>query len=38
MVQECLLEEAVQQKEVLEMLSVLDFEKASKATSIEDSK
>ncbi|XP_048078070.1 RIPOR family member 3 isoform X2 [Ursus arctos] len=36
MVQECLLEEAVQQKEVLEMLSVLDFEKASKATSIED--
>uniref|UniRef100_A0A452VJP0 RIPOR family member 3 n=1 Tax=Ursus maritimus TaxID=29073 RepID=A0A452VJP0_URSMA len=37
MVQECLLEEAVQQKEVLEMLSVLDFEKASKATSIEDS-
>ncbi|XP_077729687.1 RIPOR family member 3 isoform X1 [Canis aureus] len=36
MVQECLLEEAAQQKQVLEMLSVLDFEKANKATSIEE--
>ncbi|XP_025787963.1 RIPOR family member 3 [Puma concolor] len=36
MVQECLLEEAVQQKQVLEMLSVLDFEKVSKAASIEE--
>ncbi|XP_039085942.1 RIPOR family member 3 [Hyaena hyaena] len=35
-VQECLLEEAVQQKQVLETLSVLDFEKVSKAASIED--
>ena len=38
MVQESLLEEAAQQKQVLEMLSVLDFEKVSKATSIEESK
>nr|XP_025709101.1 RIPOR family member 3 isoform X2 [Callorhinus ursinus] len=36
MVQECLLQEAAQQKQVLEMLSVLDFEKVSKATSIEE--
>ncbi|XP_045837790.1 RIPOR family member 3 isoform X2 [Meles meles] len=35
-VQESLLEEAAQQKQVLEMLSVLDFEKVSKATSIEE--
>ncbi|XP_045050935.2 RIPOR family member 3 isoform X6 [Desmodus rotundus] len=36
MVQECLLEEAAQQKQVLETLSVLDFEKVSKATSVEE--
>ncbi|XP_058418465.1 RIPOR family member 3 [Diceros bicornis minor] len=36
MVQEHLLEEAAQQKQVLETLSVLDFEKVSKATSIEE--
>ncbi|XP_062933577.1 RIPOR family member 3 [Cynocephalus volans] len=36
MVQECLLEEAAQQKQVLETLSVLDFEKVSKAASIEE--
>uniref|UniRef100_A0A8C3VVJ3 RIPOR family member 3 n=1 Tax=Catagonus wagneri TaxID=51154 RepID=A0A8C3VVJ3_9CETA len=36
MIQECLLEEAAQQKQVLETLSVLDFEKVSKATSIEE--
>ncbi|XP_057385464.1 RIPOR family member 3 isoform X3 [Balaenoptera acutorostrata] len=36
MVQECLLEEAAQQKQILETLSVLDFEKVSKATSIEE--
>ncbi|XP_037023188.2 RIPOR family member 3 isoform X1 [Artibeus jamaicensis] len=35
-VQERLLEEATQQKQVLETLSVLDFEKVSKATSIEE--
>ncbi|XP_044938025.1 RIPOR family member 3 isoform X3 [Mustela putorius furo] len=35
-VQESLLEEAAQQKQVLEMLSVLDFEKVGKATSIEE--
>lgn len=38
MVQECLLEEAAQQKQVLETLSMLDFEKVSKVTSIEESK
>ncbi|KAF5917424.1 hypothetical protein HPG69_017315 [Diceros bicornis minor] len=38
MVQEHLLEEAAQQKQVLETLSVLDFEKVSKATSIEESR
>lgn len=38
MVQECLLEEAAQQKQVLETLSMLDFEKVSKATCIEESK
>ena len=38
MVQECLLEEAAQQKQVLETLCVLDFEKVSKAMSIEESK
>ncbi|KAK2491160.1 hypothetical protein MC885_011885 [Smutsia gigantea] len=36
MVQECLLEEAARQKQVLETLSALDFEKVSKATSIEE--
>ncbi|XP_037667443.1 RIPOR family member 3 isoform X2 [Choloepus didactylus] len=36
MVQESLLEETARQKQVLEMLSVLDFEKVSKATSIEE--
>ncbi|XP_012659414.1 RIPOR family member 3 [Otolemur garnettii] len=36
MVQECLLEEVTQQKQVLETLSVLDFEKVHKAASIED--
>ncbi|XP_033696781.1 RIPOR family member 3 isoform X8 [Tursiops truncatus] len=36
MVQECLLEEAAQQKQVLETLSVLDFEKVSKATCVEE--
>ncbi|XP_013373807.1 PREDICTED: protein FAM65C isoform X3 [Chinchilla lanigera] len=36
MVEDCLVEEAAQQKQVLEMLSDLDFEKASRATSIED--
>ncbi|XP_055249485.1 RIPOR family member 3 isoform X4 [Moschus berezovskii] len=36
LVQECLLEEAAQQKQVLETLSVLDFEKVSKAVSIEE--
>ncbi|XP_036100137.1 RIPOR family member 3 isoform X1 [Molossus molossus] len=36
MVQECLLEEAAQQKQVLETLSMLDFEKVSKATSVEE--
>ncbi|XP_004370302.2 RIPOR family member 3 isoform X3 [Trichechus manatus latirostris] len=36
MVQECLLEEAAQQKQVLETLSVLDFEKVCKATSIDE--
>ncbi|XP_006839247.1 PREDICTED: protein FAM65C [Chrysochloris asiatica] len=35
-IQECLLEEAVQQKQVLETLSVLDFEKVSKAASIDE--
>lgn len=38
MVQECLLEEAVQQKQVLETLLALDFEKVSKATSIDEGK
>ncbi|XP_023389850.1 RIPOR family member 3 [Pteropus vampyrus] len=36
MVQECLLEEAAQQKQVLETLSMLDFEKVSQAASIEE--
>uniref|UniRef100_A0A8C2NX12 FAM65 N-terminal domain-containing protein n=1 Tax=Capra hircus TaxID=9925 RepID=A0A8C2NX12_CAPHI len=36
MVQECLLEEAAQQKQVLETLSVLESEKVSKAMSIEE--
>ncbi|XP_012517903.1 PREDICTED: protein FAM65C isoform X2 [Propithecus coquereli] len=36
MVQERLLEEVAQQKQVLETLSVLDFEKVSKAASIEE--
>nr|XP_054111439.1 RIPOR family member 3 isoform X8 [Callithrix jacchus] len=36
LVQECLLEEVAQQKHVLETLSVLDFEKVGKATSIEE--
>lgn len=38
MVQESLLEEAAQQKQILETLSMLDFEKVGKATSIEESK
>lgn len=38
MVEDSLVEEAVQQKQVLELLSDLDFEKASRATSIEESK
>ncbi|XP_063104239.1 RIPOR family member 3 isoform X3 [Cavia porcellus] len=36
MVEDSLVEEAVQQKQVLELLSDLDFEKASRATSIEE--
>ncbi|XP_023576567.1 RIPOR family member 3 isoform X2 [Octodon degus] len=36
MVEDCLVEEATQQKQVLEMLSDLDFEKASQAASIEE--
>ncbi|KAM6162967.1 RIPOR family member 3 [Rhynchocyon petersi] len=36
MVQDALLEEAAQQKQVLETLAALDFEKVSKATSIDD--
>ncbi|XP_027630877.1 RIPOR family member 3 isoform X2 [Tupaia chinensis] len=36
MVQEYLLEEVAQQKQVLETLSVLDFEKVSKASSVEE--
>nr|XP_027802215.1 RIPOR family member 3 isoform X1 [Marmota flaviventris] len=36
MVQDCLLEEAAQQKQILETLSDLDFDKVSNATSIED--
>ncbi|MBZ3878098.1 Protein FAM65C [Sciurus carolinensis] len=36
MVQDCLLEEAAQQKQVLETLSDLDFDKVGKATSVED--
>ncbi|XP_044604455.1 RIPOR family member 3 isoform X7 [Equus asinus] len=36
MVQERLLEEAAQQKRVLETLSVIDFEKASKAACVEE--
>ncbi|KAM6147717.1 RIPOR family member 3 [Erethizon dorsatum] len=36
MVEDCLVEEAAQQKQVLEMLSDLDFEKASQAMSIEE--
>nr|XP_020035284.1 protein FAM65C [Castor canadensis] len=36
MVLDCLLEEAAQQKQVLEVLSDLDFEKVSRATSIEE--
>lgn len=38
LVQESLLEEAAQQKQILETLSMLDFEKVGKATSIEESK
>lgn len=38
MVQESLLEEAAQQKQVLETLSMLDFEKVREATSVEESK
>ncbi|XP_071465094.1 RIPOR family member 3 isoform X3 [Marmota flaviventris] len=38
MVQGCLLEEAAQQKQILETLSDLDFDKVSNATSIEDGK
>ncbi|CAK6447333.1 unnamed protein product [Pipistrellus nathusii] len=36
MVQESLLEEAAQQKQVLETLSLLDFEKVREATSVEE--
>lgn len=36
MVQESLLEEVAQQKQILETLSTLDFEKVGKATSIEE--
>ncbi|KAM5220828.1 RIPOR family member 3 isoform 2-T2 [Hipposideros larvatus] len=36
MVQESLLEEVAQQKQILETLSMLDFEKVGKATSIEE--
>ncbi|KFO35873.1 Protein FAM65C [Fukomys damarensis] len=36
MVKDCLVEEATQQKQVLEVLSDLDFEKASQATSVEE--
>ncbi|KAM4830371.1 RIPOR family member 3 [Urocitellus parryii] len=35
-VQDCLLEEAAQQKQILETLSDLDFDKVSNATSIEE--
>lgn len=38
MVQDCLLEEAVQQRQVLEVLSDLDLEQVSKAKSVEESK
>lgn len=38
MVQDCLLEEAGQQRQVLEVLSDLDFEQVSKARSVEESK
>lgn len=38
MVQESLLEEAAQQKQVLETLSMLDFEKVREATSVEEGK
>lgn len=38
MVQDCLLEEAEQQRQVLEVLSDLDFEQVSKARSVEESK
>ncbi|XP_038187862.1 RIPOR family member 3 isoform X3 [Arvicola amphibius] len=37
MVQDCLLEEAEQQRQVLEVLSVLDSEQVSKARSVEES-
>ncbi|XP_076786393.1 RIPOR family member 3 isoform X2 [Arvicanthis niloticus] len=36
MVRDCLLEEAVQQRQVLEVLSVLDLEQVSKARSVEE--
>nr|XP_021493294.1 protein FAM65C isoform X3 [Meriones unguiculatus] len=36
MVQDCLLEEAAQQRQVLEVLSDLDFEQVSKARSVEE--
>lgn len=38
MVQECLLEEAAQQKQVLETLSGMDSEKTRTVTAIEESK
>lgn len=38
MVEDCLLEEAVQQRQVLEVLSDLDLEQVSKARSVEESK
>lgn len=38
MVEDCLLEEAEQQRQVLEVLSDLDLEQVSKARSVEESK
>lgn len=38
MVEDCLLEEAEQQRRVLEVLSDLDLEQVSKARSVEESK
>lgn len=38
MMEDCLLEEAEQQRQVLEVLSDLDLEQVSKARSVEESK